>query len=367
MADPAPSSVDVSDEARRPSSIAAVAATRFGVSLIANFRKSQAIFNEVQNSKLSSNNPELQNRIIEGLGLCEAALMQVANNDIFSPNELGEDINTNDLKYLLLPFYRGELLLRVSDQSKRREALREALLGLRGFMKDQERLELLQPEAIDWQAMGGSASNPAEVRNQKIARFKANKAAQEKMAAVQEKLAKAGSRARDGSDDDEEEDDGDSLEREHVLLLLQICCCTAMDSIRTAEMEADMLAQIEKMRRPDGSLPPPPTREANDPRDGLQMINLVPPPQAGGGAAAAAAAAAVATLGGGGGTGGARSEPNALGLSTVNPWRDQSSRLSYSTAMRQVHTGEIPGLCACHAPYSSSAEPAHLPPHPRRA
>ena len=33
-----------------------------------------------------------------------------------------------------------------------------------------------------------------------------------------------------------------------------------------------------------------------------------------------------------------------LGLRTVDPNRDPSSRLSYATAMRQLHTGEIPGL-----------------------
>ena len=35
---------------------------------------------------------------------------------------------------------------------------------------------------------------------------------------------------------------------------------------------------------------------------------------------------------------------NPLGLRTVDPQRDPLSRLSYATAMRQLHTGEIPGL-----------------------
>ena len=35
---------------------------------------------------------------------------------------------------------------------------------------------------------------------------------------------------------------------------------------------------------------------------------------------------------------------NPLGLRTVDPTRDASSRLSYATAMQQIHTGVIPGL-----------------------
>ena len=47
---------------------------------------------------------------------------------------------------------------------------------------------------------------------------------------------------------------------------------------------------------------------------------------------------------------------------TGDPWRDSSSRLSYATAMRQIHTGEIPGLCA--APHHRTAAPrAIFAPH----
>ena len=83
-----------------------------------------------------------------------------------------------------------------------------------------------------------------------------------------------------------------------------------------------MLAKIEDLRRPDGSLPPPPTLEEEDPQQGLQFLSLLPP--AGGG--------------------GPSAPMGPLGLRTVDPVRDPSSRLSYATAMHQIHTGEIPGL-----------------------
>ena len=53
-----------------------------------------------------------------------------SEQSVFSQNELAEDVNTGDLRYLLLPFYRGELLVRVTDQNRRMELLTEALLGI---------------------------------------------------------------------------------------------------------------------------------------------------------------------------------------------------------------------------------------------
>ena len=284
-----------------------------------NFRAVQAAYNAIQSSNLGGADAALQRQIVICLTLCEAALLQVAKQDIFSPNETVEDINTGDLKYLLLPFYRGELLLKVADQSKRSLALKEALSCLRGFLADLERLELLTDASRGWQMGTSKSSDPGDVRTAKIARFKEEKAAKEKMAAITEKLAKAG--GRNGDDDD---DDNDELEREHLILMLQLSCHTAITSIRAADQEADMLKQIAKLRRPDGSLPPTPTIDEEDPSQGLQMLTLLP----------------------GGGMGKPRTlAPNTLqGFVATDPKLDADSRLSYATAMKQLHTGEIPGL-----------------------
>ena len=319
-------SVDISEEASSSAAPAIASSTR---PLGLTFRLAQAAYTEVDASTLPSTDAGLQARVLAGVGLCETALVQVERQDIFSSNELAEDVNTVDLKYLLLPFYRAELMLRVCDQPKRLASLREALKSLRGFVGDQERLELLAPEAKGWQQMGAAASSdPATVRTQKIARLKASKAAKQRLELVRAKLAK---RRGDGEGDGEEEEDGDDdLEREQQLLLLQSAVHTALDSIRAAEQEAEMLAQIEKLRREDGSLPAAPTLEEEDPRLGLQMLSLLPQGGAPGGVVRPGGVSAQAT--------------GPLGLVTVDPVRDPSSRLSYATAMQQIHTGEIPGL-----------------------
>ena len=68
-----------------------------------NFRKAQAYYNDVEGTSLSGNDPKLQEQVTQGLALCEAALRQVSAQSIFSQNELVDDLNTGDLRYLLLP------------------------------------------------------------------------------------------------------------------------------------------------------------------------------------------------------------------------------------------------------------------------
>ena len=346
----ASTAVDVSDSSTT-TSVAALATRPLSIL----FRLAQNLYTTVDTSSLAGNDDSLQKQILEGLAFTEAALLAVEKQSIFSPNELGEDINTADLKYLLLPFYRGELMLRVADQSKRLAALAEALKCLRGFVADQERLELLAPEAKGWQAFMGSGANadPAGLRTQKIARLKASKAAKQQLELVQAKLSKkrggpkAGTPALDPDDSDEDggeeeaEEDGDDLERERQSLLLKSAVFTALDSIRAAEQEADMLKQIEKMRAANGgTLPPTPTAAEEDPRFGLQMLSLLPNGQGIQNNGAVPPSGAVIRPGGATTSSG----QGPLGLTTVDPYRDPSSRLSYATAMQQIHTGVIPGL-----------------------
>lgn len=42
----------------------------------------------------------------------------------------------------------------------------------------------------------------------------------------------------------DDDNDADEFERDHMLLLIECCCHTALDSIRSAEQEVDMLLQV---------------------------------------------------------------------------------------------------------------------------
>ena len=290
-----------------------------------NFRKAQAYYNDVDGTSLSGNDPKLQEQVTQGLALCEAALRQVSAQSIFSQNELVDDLNTGDLRYLLLPLYRGELLLRVTDQSRREALLGEALACLRGFLDDLMRLEVL-PREVARSLQAAESTGPADLatlRDLKVARFKANKINKARMEVLAGRLRRAGQT-------EEEEEDGEEIEREHMLLLVGCCTHTALDSIRAAEQELDMLKQVAELRLPDGTVPraPPEPREAGG---GLRVLSVMP--QAGG----AAGGVAMPQVGAGG-----RAQAGAGNV--VGTWEEKHGRVSYANAMQQIHTGEIPGL-----------------------
>ena len=134
-------------------------------------------------------------------------------------------------------------------------------------------------------------------------------------------------RLRRAGQTEEEEEDGEEIEREHMLLLLGCCTHTALDSIRAAEQELDMLKQVAELRLPDGSVPraPPEPREAGG---GLRVLSVVP--QAG-----SPQAPAMPQVGAGG---------RAQAGNVVGTWEEKHGRVSYANAMQQIHTGEIPGL-----------------------
>ena len=162
-------------------------------------------------------------------------------------------MNTGDLRYLLLPFYRGELLLRVTDQSRREALLGEALACLRGFLDDLRRLEVL-PKEVARSLEAAESTGPADLatlRDLKVARFKANKINKARMEVLAGRLRRAGQT-------EEEEEDGEEIEREHMLLLIGCCTHTSLDSIRRRAGAGDA-------RAGGGTAPARPQRAARRP------------------------------------------------------------------------------------------------------
>ena len=159
----------------------------------------------------------------------------------------------------------------------------------------------------------------ASLRDLKLARFRANKARMEVLAG---RLRRAGQA-------EEEEEDGEEIEREHMLLMLDCCTHTAMDSIRAAEQELDMLKQVAELRLPDGSVPCAPP-EPREPGGGLRVLSVMPP-------VGSQQAPMMPQVGAGG-------QAQAGGGNVVGTWDEKHGRVSYANAMQQIHTGQIPGL-----------------------
>lgn len=166
---------------------------------------------------------------------------------VFSSNEQKDDISTGDLKYLLVPYLRAELLEKV-DTSDRLQTLKSASLLLKVFISSCERLELL-PDA-ELSAFNQEASITAERRRAtKIARFKRAKAAELKLQEIRERRERRG-RSRGAAaigsvaDHGEEhtEDEFEEEEREAWLSQIALSLCKALDLLEMLKREEELLA-----------------------------------------------------------------------------------------------------------------------------
>lgn len=78
------------------------------LSLAELFRRAEALVGRLDSTPPAS--PEGRRLVADGLRLLAQAAQLVESAALFSPNEDREDLATSDLRYLLVPFYRGELL-----------------------------------------------------------------------------------------------------------------------------------------------------------------------------------------------------------------------------------------------------------------
>jgi len=65
----------------------------------------------------------------KGRDVLTAVMQRVTSLALFSPNEDLEDVSTVDLKYVLVPFYLGEIYLKLPAMEKRLEHVQMGLVG----------------------------------------------------------------------------------------------------------------------------------------------------------------------------------------------------------------------------------------------
>lgn len=96
-----------------------------GLSLGQLYSTGQTILTELENSSLSSVDPAYQAQVADGIQRLQRADDLIAKLNIFSANEIIDDINTNDLKFLLTTAYLGDLTLKVSGPNVNRSKILE--------------------------------------------------------------------------------------------------------------------------------------------------------------------------------------------------------------------------------------------------
>uniref|UniRef100_A0A0D9XNX9 PP2A regulatory subunit TAP46 n=1 Tax=Leersia perrieri TaxID=77586 RepID=A0A0D9XNX9_9ORYZ len=168
---------------------------------------------------LASSSSLDQEGVRKGVDLLRRCDEMVSKLGLFSSNETKDDVSTANLKYLLVPYYLGEMTEKVA-QEDRIPVLKASQDHLKEFISICEALELIPEDELEL-ARQKQPDTMANRRAQKVARFKCQKAAETKLLEIKERKerrcrslrAAALSAPIEAGEEDAFEDDGEE-ERE---------------------------------------------------------------------------------------------------------------------------------------------------------
>lgn len=128
------------------------------------------IFEEVDttNEPIGSNNVQL--KVKRGITALEDVTQMVAQLDLFSHNELLDEIATTDLKYILLPALLGGLTMKLTNRDNRLEIVSKAREYFNEFLrrcKEYNVSDFKLPESLtEPDKESKSTQSPAKVNNE---------------------------------------------------------------------------------------------------------------------------------------------------------------------------------------------------------
>jgi len=183
---------------------------------------------------------------------------------MFSRNECVDDVNTEDVGFVLVNYYIGILELKEvsSDDPTGKTRLRAVLRGkqhLEAFLEKCLELEMIDLEDRRSFLATQSSEKQDISREIKVGRFKRGKAAMLKLEQVNQSLAKA---KEQGNVDD-------ALERDSILSAVDCSVKNALDEIESADREIEIL---EHMASREISFTPPSVVRVPPPGKGLVSI-----------------------------------------------------------------------------------------------
>lgn len=200
----------------------------------------------------SSDESPSQDNIDKLLAKLKAIAWRVDQLHLFSPNEELDDINTTDLKFLLMPFLLAETAAATQDMAQRLQALRNAVVYWRTFGQLCERLKLAH--ADDMRSLSLTSENHTDQmtrRDEKIARYKRSKELDKKVAWLFKKRREAcGDEFRWGTVGFDED-----LERDLILALLSRAAGDTVEGLNSAEVEIPMLEMMMARGGPGAGRP----------------------------------------------------------------------------------------------------------------
>lgn len=218
-----------------------------------------ALFEQARKIHLSATesgetDQEVVRKGCEALEKCEEMISKLG---LFSANETKDDISTTNLKYLLVPFYLGELTEKIA-QDDRIQILKASQAKLKEFISFCESMELLPEEEIEASTRGAS-NTFVDRRARKIARFKRQRAAESKLLEIKERKERRGRSSKaaalstpvEAGEEDVLDDDGEE-EREAWFTTISLAICKALDLLEMLKKEEEMLSAIKEKQSKEG-------------------------------------------------------------------------------------------------------------------
>ncbi|XP_047048783.1 PP2A regulatory subunit TAP46 [Lolium rigidum] len=198
-----------------------------------------------------------QEGIRRGVDLLRRCDDMVSKLGLFSSNETKDDVSTANLKYLLVPYYLGEMTEQV-EQEDRIPVLKASQDHLKEFISTCEALELVPENELELSRQG-RPETAANRREQKVARFRRQKAAETKLQEIRERKERRGRSLRaaalsapiEAGEEDDFEDDGEE-EREAWLATISLALCKAFDLVDMLKKEEEMLLAVKERKEKDG-------------------------------------------------------------------------------------------------------------------
>ncbi|KAJ3281901.1 hypothetical protein HDU79_010394 [Rhizoclosmatium sp. JEL0117] len=271
-------------------------------SLSTRFEEAQRLFNSLEESELPCGCDEYQTKVSTALSLLSSCQSMVRELGIFSENEPIDEINTLDLRFLLIDYYSSVLSLKQQPQhapnlirsvatknQDRIAVLKSSLASFDSFLFALEMIDALADDeklfVLDPNAAFAVPKDPALARAAKIERFKREKALKEKLKVLQAAVdeARKDTAKSSGNNNNKKEDEepvelrDDDLYRSLMLTTIQLCVQKSFEEMKMAREELDMLEQIAKME----AMRPPPSasngkEDSADRLDDLAQLKIKP-------------------------------------------------------------------------------------------
>eukprot|EP00298_Acanthocystis_sp_HF-20_P007301 c16927_g1_i1.p1 GENE.c16927_g1_i1~~c16927_g1_i1.p1 ORF type:complete len:364 (-),score=156.72 c16927_g1_i1:50-1141(-) len=221
-------------------------ANKLPSSLLVEFSVGKSLFDEIENQ--TGNRAGLDKLVSQAISCFWRAQAFAKQEAIFSPNEVLEDINTESLKYLLIPYYLAELYSKESNINERLKSIKESERLFNVFLCECENREIMSAE--DRSAYVRETEDAGVMRQEKISRYKREKELQEKLKRIleTEQRARLKQQNEDGYDESNLAStmDSESTEREFVLALIHIAIGRSLTNLKTLKQEIEIVTKMIK-------------------------------------------------------------------------------------------------------------------------